>query len=177
MVWRDRCRDRPRTPTCTGTEGKGNVPPERLRSIVPMFGGATSYVDTLDAILAYVTSREPTTDELVGWHRGTFDRVSSRDSIIQSRASLAHPRRVSGFGVRLADSRQNIGPVGRFCGRRGFCVRGPIPLTKYLSSVGATYYRGVTLRIGGFGQLYDRHADGRHPFGVDTHMWKYIPQW
>ncbi|WP_265112033.1 HNH endonuclease [Halosolutus halophilus] len=57
--------------------------PARLRSIVPMFGGATSYIETLDAILAYVDEQHPTTDELVGWHRGSFARVSSRDSIMR----------------------------------------------------------------------------------------------
>lgn len=57
------------------------MPTDRLRSIVPMFGGATSYVETLDAILAFVASHQPTTDELVGWHRGTFEQVSSRGSI------------------------------------------------------------------------------------------------
>lgn len=55
--------------------------PERLRSIVPMFGGATSYVDTLDAIIEYVADQHPTADELIGWHRGSFARVSSRESI------------------------------------------------------------------------------------------------
>lgn len=30
------------------------MPPERLRSIVPMFGGATNYVETLDSIIEYV---------------------------------------------------------------------------------------------------------------------------
>lgn len=48
-----------------------------------MFGGATSYVATLDAILEFVASHHPTTDELVGWHRGTFERVSSRESIMR----------------------------------------------------------------------------------------------
>jgi putative restriction endonuclease len=57
--------------------------PDRLRSIVPMFGGATSYVATLDAILEFVESHNPTTDEFVGWHRGTFKRVSSRESIMR----------------------------------------------------------------------------------------------
>lgn len=59
------------------------MPPDRLRSIVPMFGGATKYVETLDAILEYVVTHEPTTDDLVGWHRGTFSKVSSRDSIMR----------------------------------------------------------------------------------------------
>ncbi|MDQ2074537.1 HNH endonuclease signature motif containing protein [Haloarcula sp. H-GB4] len=57
------------------------MPPDRLRSIVPMFGGATSYVKTLTAILEYVDDQQPTPDELIGWHRGHFERVSSRDSI------------------------------------------------------------------------------------------------
>lgn len=56
---------------------------DRLRSIVPMFGGATRYVETLDAILDYVRENRPTTDELVGWHRGAFDGVSSRNSIMR----------------------------------------------------------------------------------------------
>lgn len=55
--------------------------PDRIRSIVPMFGGATNYVATLDAILEFVAAQQPTTDELIGWHRGRFDRVSSRTSI------------------------------------------------------------------------------------------------
>jgi putative restriction endonuclease len=48
-----------------------------------MFGGATQYVDTLDSILTFVETHQPTTDELVGWHRGTFANVSSRDSIMR----------------------------------------------------------------------------------------------
>lgn len=64
------------------------MPPDRLRSIVPMFGGATSYVDTLDEILAFVSEYEPSRDELVSWHRGHFDHVSSRDSILRRVAYL-----------------------------------------------------------------------------------------
>ncbi|MFC4408137.1 HNH endonuclease [Haloarchaeobius iranensis] len=56
---------------------------ERVRSIVPMFGGATRYVETLDAILAFVDAHKPSTDELVGWHRGQFDGVSSEGSIMR----------------------------------------------------------------------------------------------
>jgi putative restriction endonuclease len=48
-----------------------------------MFGGATRYVETLDAILEFVETHQPTTDELNGWHRGTFPNVSSRDSIMR----------------------------------------------------------------------------------------------
>ena len=44
---------------------------------------ATRYVDTLDAICEFVASHHPTTDELVGWHRGTFTSVSGRDSIMR----------------------------------------------------------------------------------------------
>ena len=56
---------------------------ERLRSLVPMFGGATSYVESLDSILDYVDEQQPTTEELVGWHRGHFTRVSSQESIMR----------------------------------------------------------------------------------------------
>jgi len=59
------------------------MPPDRLRSIVPMFGGGTRYVETLDAILDFVEVHQPTSDELVGWHRGSFPNVSSRDSIMR----------------------------------------------------------------------------------------------
>ncbi|GAB7020298.1 hypothetical protein JCM18750_31590 [Halostagnicola bangensis] len=45
-----------------------------------MFGGGTNYVNTLNAILHYVDEQHPTTDELVGWHRGSFANVSSRES-------------------------------------------------------------------------------------------------
>jgi len=37
---------------------------DRLRSIVPMFG-VGHYVETLDAVLEFVTNHQPTTDELV----------------------------------------------------------------------------------------------------------------
>ena len=56
---------------------------DRLRSIVPMFGGATRYVETLEAVLGFVEAHHPTTDELVGWHRGNFANVSSRESIMR----------------------------------------------------------------------------------------------
>jgi putative restriction endonuclease len=59
------------------------MPPDRLRSIVPMLGGWRRYVETLDAILAYVGTQPPTTDELVGWHQGGFANVSSRGSIMR----------------------------------------------------------------------------------------------
>jgi putative restriction endonuclease len=53
----------------------------RLKSIVPMFGGGTQYVATLDAILTFVAEYHPTTNEVIGWHRGNFPQVESRDSI------------------------------------------------------------------------------------------------
>jgi putative restriction endonuclease len=81
--------------------------PERLRSIVPMFGGGTSYVETLDAILEFVDEHQPTTDELVGWHRGTFARVSSRDSILRRVDYLEDV----GF-VRHAGEHWQLGPEG-----------------------------------------------------------------
>lgn len=59
------------------------MPTDRLRSIVPMFGGGTQYVDTLDAILTFVDTHTPTTDEIIGWHRGTFQNVSSQESILR----------------------------------------------------------------------------------------------
>ena len=59
------------------------MPPDRLRSIVPMFGGGSKYVETLNTILAVVNDHQPTTDELIGWHRGTFQNVSSRESIMR----------------------------------------------------------------------------------------------
>jgi len=59
------------------------MPPDRLRSIVPMFGGGTRYVETLDSILSFVESHQPTTEELIGWHRGSFSNVSSRESIMR----------------------------------------------------------------------------------------------
>lgn len=48
-----------------------------------MFGGGDRYVETLDMILEYVQTNQPTTDELIGWHRGAFENVSSRDSIMR----------------------------------------------------------------------------------------------
>ena len=81
---------------------------DRLRSIVPMFGGGTNYVETLDATLEFVESHTPTTDELVGWYRGTFDRVSSRTSIMRR---VSYLRRV-GF-INLDGERWRLGEAGR----------------------------------------------------------------
>jgi len=54
------------------------MPPDRLRSIVPMFGGGTRYVETLDAVLEFVTDHQPTTDELAGVaSRFVFECVES----------------------------------------------------------------------------------------------------
>ncbi len=57
--------------------------PNRLRSIVPMFGGGTRYVETLDMVLEFVEEHQPTTDEFVRWHRETLSNVSSRESILR----------------------------------------------------------------------------------------------
>ncbi|WP_233255252.1 HNH endonuclease [Haloplanus rallus] len=84
------------------------MPPDRLRSIVPMFGGGAHYVDTLDAILEFVEAHSPTTDELVGWHRGTFANVSSRNSIMRRVKYLQQV----GFLHRNGEHWQ-LGEVGR----------------------------------------------------------------
>lgn len=73
-----------------------------------MFGGATRYVETLNAILEFVDSYQPTTDELVGWHRETFTRVSSRKSIERRISYLANV----GFVHHTADHWE-LGPAGR----------------------------------------------------------------
>ena len=80
---------------------------DRLRSIVPMFGGGTRYVETLDSILEFVGTHRPTTDELLGWHRGTFVNVSSRDSIMRRVSYLEQV----GF-LRQEDKRWVIGQAG-----------------------------------------------------------------
>ena len=79
----------------------------RLKSIVPMFGGGASYVETLDAILEYVESSQPTKDELLGWHQGTFENVSSRKSIMRR---LTYLERV-GF-LREEDNQWELGEAG-----------------------------------------------------------------
>ena len=84
------------------------MPPERLKSIVPMFGGATRYVETLDSVLEFVADHEPTTDELVGWHRGTFDSVSSENSILRRVGYLEDV----GF-IELVGEEWTLGPEGR----------------------------------------------------------------
>ncbi|MFC7079486.1 hypothetical protein [Halorussus caseinilyticus] len=48
-----------------------------------MFGGGTHYVETLDLILEFVQAHQPSTDELIGWHRGTFSNVSRQKSIMR----------------------------------------------------------------------------------------------
>lgn len=68
---------------------------DRLRSIVPMFGGSTQYVTTLNSLLEFIETQRPTTDELIDWHRGTFANVSSRDSIMRR---VTYLRRVGLLG-------------------------------------------------------------------------------
>ncbi|MFC7116733.1 HNH endonuclease [Natronoarchaeum sp. GCM10025703] len=82
--------------------------PDRLRSIVPMFGGGARYVDTLDRILEYVDAHRPSTDDLIGWHRGAFATVSSRDSIMRRVRYLQHV----GF-LRQTNEHWMLGDVGR----------------------------------------------------------------
>ena len=84
------------------------MPPDRLRSIVPMFGGGSKYVETLNAILAVVDEHQPTTDELIGWHRGTFQNVSSRESIMRRVRYLVNV----GFLHKLNDNWQ-LDALGR----------------------------------------------------------------
>jgi len=73
-----------------------------------MFGGGTQYVDTLDAIIEFVDGYNPTTDELVGWHRGSFANVSSRDSILRRVSYLQQV----GF-LHQADDHWELGDAGR----------------------------------------------------------------
>ncbi|WP_440009038.1 HNH endonuclease [Halomicrococcus sp. SG-WS-1] len=84
------------------------MPSDRLRSIVPMFGGGTQYVETLDAILDFVEAHQPTSDELVGWHRGLFPNVSSRDSIMRRASYLQQV----GF-LYQANDHWELGDAGR----------------------------------------------------------------
>jgi putative restriction endonuclease len=73
-----------------------------------MFGGGTQYVESLTAILEFVAAHQPTTDELVGWHRGTFANVSSRDSIMRRVTYLQQV----GF-LDQADGVWRLGEAGR----------------------------------------------------------------
>lgn len=73
-----------------------------------MFGGATQYVETLDSVLEFVESHHPTSDELVGWHRGSFANVTSRESILRRVSYLQQV----GF-LRQTDDRWMLGPAGR----------------------------------------------------------------
>jgi putative restriction endonuclease len=81
---------------------------DRLRSIVPLFGGGDAYVETLDETLAYVAEHRPTTEELLGWHRRHFRRVSSADSIERRVGYL----RAVGFLTRANDT-WSLGPYGK----------------------------------------------------------------
>jgi len=73
-----------------------------------MFGGGARYVETLDSILEYVETTQPSTDELVGWHRGAFENVSSRDSITRR---ITYLQQV-GF-LRRVDDEWELGDAGR----------------------------------------------------------------
>jgi len=73
-----------------------------------MFGGGTQYVETLDAILEFVVEHQPTSDELIGWHRGSFPNVSSRDSILRRVRYLQQV----GF-LRQANDHWDLGNAGQ----------------------------------------------------------------
>ena len=79
----------------------------RLRSIVPMFGEGTSFVETLEAIVRFVDEAEPTTDRLVQWHRDRFARVSSATSVMRRVRYLENV----GFLAEAGD-RWDLGPHG-----------------------------------------------------------------
>jgi putative restriction endonuclease len=73
-----------------------------------MFGGGTQYVETLDAILDFVDAHQPTSEELVGWHRGRFSNVSSRESIMRRVGYV----REAGF-LHHTDDQWMLGEAGR----------------------------------------------------------------
>jgi putative restriction endonuclease len=73
-----------------------------------MFGGATRYVETLDEILEFVATHEPTTEELVGWHRGWFTNVSSRESIMRRVQYLKQAE-----FLEQTDTSWRLGPAGK----------------------------------------------------------------
>lgn len=80
----------------------------RLRSIVPMFGGRTQYVETLQSVLKFIDSYHPTTNELLGWHRGSFANVSSEKSIMRRVRYLSN----AGF-LQKVDGHWKLGPAGQ----------------------------------------------------------------
>lgn len=84
------------------------MPPDRLRSILPMFGGGSRYVETLDAILEFVETHQPTTEELIGWHRESFSNVSSQGSIMRR---VRYLRKV-GF-LRQTNDHWELGDAGQ----------------------------------------------------------------
>jgi hypothetical protein len=73
-----------------------------------MFGGVGHYVEALDAVLEFVDSEQPSTDELVEWYRDRFARVSRRDSILRNAGYL----RSVGF-LESENERWEVGAVGR----------------------------------------------------------------
>jgi len=79
--------------------------PDRLRSIVPMFGGGDSFVETLEAIVRFVDEAEPSTDRLVQWHRDRFARVSSAASVMERVRDLESVALLDGDGDEPLDER------------------------------------------------------------------------
>jgi len=74
-----------------------------------MFEGGTRYVETLDAVLEFVTDHQPTTDELAGVaSRFVFD-VSSRESIMRrvtylQQAGFVREKMITGCSGTLVGS-------------------------------------------------------------------------
>lgn len=79
-----------------------------------MFGGGTQYVNTLDSILEFVKAHQPTTNELVSWHRDSFSNVSSRESIMRRVRYLQQV----GF-LRRENSHWDLADIGRNYAEQG----------------------------------------------------------
>jgi len=72
-----------------------------------MFGGGTSYAETLMRVLQFVGEAEPKTNRLIEWHRDLFEDVSSADSITYK---LSYLKSV-GFLDQMDDV-WTLGPLG-----------------------------------------------------------------
>lgn len=68
----------------------------------------TNYVGTLDRILEFIRTYQPTTDRLVEFHREAFDQVSSRSSILRRVDYLEDVR-----FIVLEDQEWKLGPEGQ----------------------------------------------------------------
>ena len=122
-----------------------SVPPSdestQINIAMPLYGGATAYMDTLEQVLEFVEIATPAEDKLVQWFKTNFPNVSSDDSIIRRVRFLQSLQ----FIVKEDDAFV-LGPAGR---------------RVQATSAPDTLYNILRVRITGFGDILEYLCQGQ----------------